>query len=65
MDKEIVDYKFWQYPRGENKGGVLNVDVCPTISCSSFQHNCLLIEIYKEEKEEQKPNGNIKSIHRI
>lgn len=27
------------------RGGVLNTDICPTISCSSWQHNCFLIEI--------------------
>lgn len=42
MDKE---YKFYQYPRGVNKGGVLDVDICPTISCSSWENNCFLIEI--------------------
>lgn len=41
-------YKFYQYPRGDNKGGVLDVDVCPTISCNSWQHNCFLIEISED-----------------
>lgn len=41
----MIEYKFWQYPRGANKGGVLNTDICPTISCSSWESNCLLIEI--------------------
>lgn len=41
-------YKMYQYPRGTNRGGVLNVDICPTISCSSWQNNCLLIEISYE-----------------
>lgn len=35
----------YQYPRGVNEGGVLNTDICPTISCSSWQNNCFLIEI--------------------
>lgn len=39
-------YKFLQYPRGMNKGGVLDVEICPTISCSSWENNCFLIEIY-------------------
>jgi hypothetical protein len=38
-------YKMFQYPRGVNEGGVLNTDICPTISCSSWQNNCFLIEI--------------------
>lgn len=44
-----MEYKLWQYPRGANKGGVLNVDVSPTISTSSWENNCLLIEIYEQE----------------
>ena len=39
------EYKFFQYPRGDNGGGVLDVEVCPTISTSSWQNNCFLIEI--------------------
>lgn len=42
-------YKMYQYPRGVNRGGILDVDICPTISCSSWEHNCLLIEIYEAE----------------
>lgn len=41
----MVEYKFYQYPRGVNKGGVLNTQVCPTISCSSWENNCLLLEM--------------------
>ena len=41
-------YWMYQYPRGVNQGGVLNVDICPTISCSSWQNNCLLIEVIYE-----------------
>lgn len=37
-------YRFYQYPRGVNKGGVLKTEICPTISTSSWEHNCLLIE---------------------
>ena len=44
-------YKMYQYPRGVNEGGVLNTDVCPTISCSSWQCNCFLIEIEDEQQE--------------
>lgn len=45
-------YDMFQYPRGVNEGGVLNTDICPTISCSSWQHNCFLIEIEDEENGE-------------
>ena len=30
-------------------GGVISIDYCPTISTSSFQHNCFLI-VYDSEK---------------
>lgn len=38
-------YKFYQYPRGANKGGILKTEICPTISTSSWENNCFLIEI--------------------
>ena len=41
----------YQYPRGCNRGGVLNIDICPTISTSSWQHNCLLIELEYEQQK--------------
>ena len=44
-------FKMYQYPRGVNLGGVLNTDICPTISCSSWQNNCFLIEIIYEQQE--------------
>lgn len=47
-------YKMWQYPRGVNLGGVLNVDYCPTISTSSWQNNCFLIEIKYENIKSRK-----------
>lgn len=58
-----MEYKLWQYPRGANKGGVLDVDVCPTISTSSWENNCLLIEYEDQEdapkdEEEQKIGAN-------
>lgn len=46
-----MKYRFWQYPRGDNKGGVLDTDICPTISCNSWEHNCLLIEIRENGSE--------------
>lgn len=45
------EYKMYQYPRGVNMGGVLNIEYCPTISTSSWQNNCLLIEINYEDKD--------------
>lgn len=38
-------YKMYQYPRGVNKGGILKHDHCPTISTSSWQNNCFLVEM--------------------
>ena len=52
-------YKMFQYPRGVNKGGILNVDICPTISCSSWENNCLLIEYDTENTA-----GNQGRLHR-
>jgi hypothetical protein len=62
MNEEVIEYRFYQYPRGDNRGGVLDVDICPTISCSSWQHNCFLIEIYKENNDK---NNEDTSIHRV
>lgn len=39
-----MEVKLYQYPRGANKGGILQGDICPTISTSSWENNCLLIE---------------------
>ena len=39
----------YQYPRGSNRGGFLDTDICPTISCSSFQHNCFLVICYESD----------------
>ena len=36
-------------PQGVNKGGILNIEYCPTISRSSWQNNCLLIEFIDDE----------------
>ena len=35
-----------------NKGGVISIDYCPTISTSSFQHNCFLIVYEKKDNSE-------------
>lgn len=47
-----MEYKMYQYPRGVNNGGLLNIDYCPTISCSSWENNCLLVEIKEDERED-------------
>ena len=47
----IMECKFFQYPRGANKGGILNTEICPTISTSSWENNCLLIEDMTETQE--------------
>lgn len=49
-----MKYAILQYPRGANKGGVLEIDICPTISVSSFQNNCCLIEYENAEKKENR-----------
>lgn len=46
-----MKYRMYQYPRGVNKGGVLNIEYCPTISRSSWQNNCLLIEFIEDESD--------------
>lgn len=47
---ENVKTKILQYPRGDNAGGVLDIDFCPTISTSGFQHNVWVI-IYEKKSE--------------
>ena len=44
LEPKIMEVKLYQYPRGFNKGGLLQGDICPTISKSSWENNCLLIE---------------------
>ena len=52
-----IEYKFLQYPRGANKGGTLDVDICPTISCSNWEYNCVLIKIYGQETDDPTPKS--------
>ena len=52
LGDSVRRYLLYQYPRGVNPGGILNVDICPTISCSSWQNNCLLIEVIYESTED-------------
>ena len=40
----------YQYPRGNNNGGILKTDTLPTISSSSFQNNVFLITYYEQHK---------------
>lgn len=49
--------KILQYPRGVNKRGVIDLDYCPTISTSSFQHNCFLIVYDIEKKDNSEVRG--------
>lgn len=37
-------YDIYQKPRGDNKGGRLQTDTCPTITESDWQQNCFLIQ---------------------
>ena len=42
----------YQYPRGVNNSSViLDIEFSPTISCSSWQNNCVLIEIMDDESD--------------
>jgi DNA (cytosine-5)-methyltransferase 1 len=36
--------KMFQYPRGKNKGGILELDACPTTTTCSWENNCMLVE---------------------
>lgn len=51
----------YQYPRGQNKGGILSLDYLPTITTSSFENNLYLIEIYEEGNLR---NGTVKKQER-
>lgn len=42
----MTNYDFYQYPRGNNDGGRLDTDVCPTVTTNAWQHNVFLIEEY-------------------
>ncbi len=43
----MINYDFYQYPRGENDGGRLHTDVSPTITICSWPCNCFLIKEYE------------------
>lgn len=42
----MTDHDPYQYPRGNNDGGILGTDVCPTVTINSWQQNVFLIEEY-------------------
>ncbi|WP_294719451.1 hypothetical protein [Prevotella sp.] len=43
----MINHDFYQYPRGNNDGGKLGINVCSTITTNSFQQNVFLIEEYE------------------
>lgn len=53
----MIEYKIWQYPRGNNPGGVLQTECIPAISTSNWQNNCFLIEIYEQQKTGEVPRA--------
>lgn len=42
----MIRYNFYQYPRGKNNGGLIGIDLCPTITSCSWQYNFFLIKEY-------------------
>ena len=46
-------YRTYQYPRGKNRGGCRDGEICSTISKSSWEHNYLLVEIVKYEQADK------------
>ena len=46
-------YRTYQYPRGKNRGGCRDGEICSTISKSSWENNYLLIEIVKYEQADK------------
>lgn len=52
----MLHHKFYQYPRGDNRGGLIapscstgdkgSTVVSPTITLNSWQHNCFLVLEY-------------------
>lgn len=40
----MTNHDLYQYPRGNNDGGRLDTDVCPTVTINAWQHNVFLIE---------------------
>lgn len=46
-----LETKIIQYPRGNNKGGVLDTDICPTITASRFEQNTFIGGVYTKASE--------------
>jgi hypothetical protein len=44
---DMNNHCFYQYPRGENKGGILDTDLCPTITINAWEQNVFLIKKYE------------------
>ena len=50
-------YMTYQYPRGKNRGGCRDGEICSTISKSIWEHNYLLVEIvnYEQDDKDRQP----------
>lgn len=50
-------YRTYQYPRGKNRGGGRDGEICSTISKSIWEHNYLLVEIvnYEQADKDRQP----------
>ena len=50
-------YRTYQYPRGKNRGGCQDGEICSTISKSIWEHNYLLVEIvnYEQADKDRQP----------
>ncbi len=42
----MTNHDFYQYPRGNNDGGILGADIAPTVTINAWQHNVFLIKEY-------------------
>ena len=53
-------YKIYQHPRGVNRGGCRDGEICSTISKSIWEHNYLLVEIvnYEQADKDRLPADN-------
>ena len=50
-------YRTYQYPRGKNRGGCRDGEICSTISKSIWEQNYLLVEIvnYEQADKDRQP----------
>ena len=44
---DMTNLDFYQYPRGNNDGGRLGTDICPTVTINAWQYNVLLVKEYE------------------